>query len=185
MTTFTLDTGGVVLAISLKGLDGTARYEAETYGRTYRWSDLDAFTQGYVEELFADWHHRACVLPFVKGREWPRFEDHPPNAFPASFTDATGKRWDIVRHHGQWKRTDCQTPGEFPAFSDLSPGALKLILADCAWVYGKMTRGSPTVAHQAGGYLWRERNGAGGYDGFPPLTASLSDDGKVKLEVKG
>lgn len=64
-------------------------------------------------------------------------------------------------------------------FSDLSPEALAMILADCA-AWHKSHPGSTRRAH--GQRLWTERQ-LGTLDRFPPLTVSLGDDGKVRLAL--
>lgn len=136
---FALDTSGSVSAISLQGLDGTSRYEAETYGKRYCWSELTPFAQGYVEALFAD------------------------------LADAPRSFWD-----------SCFPRGEH-AFSDLSPEALAMILADCERgrsIYAK-------ARQDDGRHFWRWRQVEGARYGFPPLTVYLDDAGNVCLRERG
>jgi hypothetical protein len=176
--TFDFDTSGVV-KIPAADASGAG-------GRTpMAWSDLSPFAQGYIRAAFADWHRRACVLPYVKGREWPHFEAHERQDFPVAFTDATGARWDIVRHGGQWKRTDCQTPGEFPAFSDLHPDTLASMLADCErFLADPRCEDRAAMGAENGKVLWAMRQlGAGESCGFPKLTLSLDPNGKVIAHV--
>lgn len=151
-------------------------------GTAWTFADLAPFTQGYVEALFADWHRRACVLPYVKGREWPDFEPHEHHDFPASFTDVTGTRWDIVRHGREWKRTDCQTPGEFPGFSNLAPETLVRIMEDCA---ARLARSIRLGSTKDGADFWRARQRGGWEVTFPPLTPYLVDDGLIRLRGIG
>lgn len=119
MTDFTLDTSGeIVLPYP----------HLHPEPRGYRWSDLDPFTQGYVEALFVSEQND--------------------------------------RGHG------------ISCFSDLSPEALAMILADCAEAQSSPP---PWLWPVTGEEFWRARNVVSSIR-FPPLTASLGDDGKVRLE---
>ena len=135
MTTFTLDTSGAVYL------------EGKIFRHALKWPDLDAFTQGYVEALFA-----AVAAQ---------------RTYPDAFYKAHGMR------HAR--------------FSDLSPEALAMILADCA----AMQEGLQIASNFSGGRVaWEARQsgwkdwGTGPRKKWTPPTVSLGDDGKVKLEVK-
>lgn len=172
MVDFTLDTSGHV-RLRREGPWGVAD--------DHMWSDLSPFAQGYIEAAFAEWHGRACVLPYVKGRKWPdfEFEQDGTRAFPYAFTDAMGRRWDIVRHDGAWKRTDCQTEGEFPGFRHLAPETLAAMLKDCEAFVRSCHPSYADMARPVGGRnLWVGRQG-GTYPAFPPLTLYLGDDGLI------
>lgn len=73
-----------------------------------------------------------------------------------------------------------------PAFSDLSPEALAMILGDCeAYRAERDERGPYPAAHwtaERGGDFWGSRQ-CGTWINFPPYTVSLGDDGKVRLAV--
>lgn len=70
------------------------------------------------------------------------------------------------------------------AFSDLAPEALAMILRDCERIHGR-ARGALTNGlarpTDPGGAFWRLRQRGIYGDDFPPLTPSLSDDGRVHL----
>lgn len=66
-----------------------------------------------------------------------------------------------------------------PAFHWLAPEALALILRDCEGIgFGRGRFYADT--QRQGGHFWADRQ-RGGFVNFPPLTITLSDDGKVCL----
>lgn len=70
-----------------------------------------------------------------------------------------------------------------PGFSDLAPEALATIRKGCA----DIERNFATWIHHtdmSGGEAWRARQ-LGKLKGFPPLTVTLADDGKVYLREAG
>ncbi|WP_332691688.1 hypothetical protein [Devosia sp.] len=81
-----------------------------------------------------------------------------------------------------------QSDLRFPGFSDLSPEAVAMILADCAHdeKVGRQLNlaGNPEdrTSRKAGRGFWRERQTGNLFDA-PPQTVFLTDDGKVKLKV--
>jgi hypothetical protein len=145
MTDFTLDTSGRVNL-------GKASWVG--HNEHVEWSDLDPFTRGYVEALFASIH-----VPGPNGDEGLLY----------------------------------------PAFSDLSPEALALILRDCEQAgslapartigmgeteHGMSALYPPTAF--GGRLFWTERQQQSprrlSLAAFPPLTPYLADDGKVHLK---
>lgn len=134
MGEFTLDTSGSV--------DTTERAGDMFINRAWRWSDLDAFTQGYVEAALAELDRdEACWI-------------------------------DGVGHVS-------------PKFSDLAPEAVALIRRDCA----AHEKAYPLTAHDPrrhgrGRNFWRNRQaGMWTSSGWPVLTVSLGDDGRVYLRA--
>jgi hypothetical protein len=69
------------------------------------------------------------------------------------------------------------------AFSDLSPKALGMILADCE-AAKPMEGYRPDEYAKMGRRFWHERQSGAFPADFPPLTISLRDDGKIVLAVK-
>jgi hypothetical protein len=66
------------------------------------------------------------------------------------------------------------------AFSDLAPETLARIIEDCAAF--RAAHKTYAITHKlAGREFWEDRQ-AGSLATFPPLTASLGDDGKVYLQ---
>lgn len=127
---FTLDTSGLVC------FDGD-----EFTSHCMGWPDLDAFTQGYIEALFAS--------------------QPQPGWFTLTSYGPVGRRYDDLVQKG---------------FSDLSPDTLARIIADCA----RLTDGDTTLTVSNGRAAWGLRNGDWGrVHGFPPLTVTLGDDGKI------
>ncbi len=117
------------------------------------WSDLSPFAQGYVEALFKSFHAEVENIRSVLSR-----------------ANVIGTNEHLVR---------LQAWGAL-GFSDLSPEALGMILADCealqrnAWPKADLRR--------LGQDCWRSRQEGRSAD-FPPLTVSLNDDGKIVLAV--
>lgn len=167
---FTLDTSGAVFLTDTKWVHGV------------RWPDLDAFTQGYVEALFA-------ALGFGDGPEGEK---------------ARAKRGFVCNMTGAWCPSGCGSPCSYervdaltgqvtqrrefnrlPGFSDLSPEALAMILADCAAIQAPDLRGTlntPDAQRLGGMNFWAERRDDNWtVAGFPPLTVTLGHDGKVHL----
>lgn len=167
--TFQIDTSGYVLM-----------GDREMVGRTKRvlWSDLDPFTQGYVEAALTDlyrpeargWTHSPAhggyirpghLKPGTTGAAW---DDHPSDV-------GADEAWDI----------DSDDP---LAFHMIAPETLARIIADCeAFKAPVRWRGA---TDKTGGRFWKERQRglfarhAG--QRFPPLTVSLGDDGKVRFQ---
>ncbi len=120
-----------------------------------RWSDLTPFVQGYVEAVFA------------------------------GFVPPSGDYCRACRGSGMWHCADPSRVGESEgcgqrvsyAFSDLAPATLVRIIADCE-LRGRSTTRGVGVQAEDGRIFWAERQ-AGDWSAFPPLTVSLSDDGKV------
>lgn len=125
MSTFTLDTSGEVT-----WWEYLPRVNRRAGPYIKRWPDLDPFTQGYVEAMFAEWKVTA------KGKAFT--EDGPLLATtwegPPPILDAAR---GIIRS---------------PRFSDLAPETLTRIIEDCA----KAQRDVPTERDRDHGeYFWR------------------------------
>lgn len=130
------------------------------------WSDLDAFTQGYIEAMFDGW----AVAPQI-GRG---------DAWDWALTDMNDAEW--------WCDDKPADAPDFraPAFSDLAPETLSRIIADC-----RAAREGYRAANtkDCGASFWAGRNDPGGCwqylvtDGFPPLTVQLDDDGRIRFEA--
>lgn len=105
------------------------------------------------------------LTPFQQGYVEALFE----SAWPDLLSQFIAKGMSEPEDHA-----DCVKP----EFSDLSPDALAMILADCERFRGRTSSQSRAV----GALFWKNR--AGGYlsdDGWMPLRVSLSDDGKIHL----
>lgn len=116
------------------------------------WGHLDPFTQGYVEALFAWWS--AELL--------------------AEQTKVVGLVEDEFR-----PRIRLHSLG----FRHLSPSALERIVRDCG-EHRKIYRAAYNDSRnpKRGGWFWKNRQaGMWTREGFPPLTVSLDDAGKVTL----
>ena len=133
-----------------------------------RWSDLDAFTQGYIEALF--------------------FTENDPG------TDMVAQR-RAIRLNGA---PDEMMEGSIPngaGFSDLAPEALATILADCAKFKLACVHIEPLMGAdgfpdeaQAGRDFWCTRNGHGcGFrdgDWLEPYASELTNASMVFREVE-
>lgn len=127
-----LDTSGEVVMPAIIEMTG----EPDAIALSYRWRDLDPFTQGYVEALFQS------VVPVY---------------------DA-GATVEMC----MW---------EAKGFSDLAPETLAAILKDCARfteLFGEWP------LHDHGKHFWIGRQ-KDKHPDFPPLTPTLSEDGKIYL----
>ncbi len=80
---------------------------------------------------------------------------------------------------GVWM-DDGQGTAREVGFSDLSPEALALILQDCEAFQASGVRYHYSDS-QAGGRGFFDDRQRGVFEGFPPLTPYLSDDGKIHL----
>lgn len=110
----------------------------------------------------------------------------------------------LVQVRLEWWNLDAFTQGAFTeaarqavaagiaeagAFRNWSPEALAMILADCAadqkvgHALNLAGNTEDRTSREAGRKFWIERQTGNLFD-CPPLTVSLDDDGKVKLEVK-
>lgn len=167
MTTFTLDTSGAVVMDS----------HTPTWTEV-RWSDLDAFTQGYVEALFASFRAEVASHQYepMLGRD---------DGWTISWLDdgvrvAGSFVWYVSVRGGEGRamaQAKCDQANRIAyGFSDLSPEALAMILADCAL----RAAGLDDLDREDGALFWAERQ-AGKWLAFPPLTVSLGDGGKVEL----
>lgn len=154
MTTFTLDTSGAV---------ASHPYPSKDIISHTRWTDLTPFQQGYIEALLRE----------LDARRWA--------AYRASCVASPGRHLPVPLH---------------PKFDWLHSDALALILRDCEALTSAPYGYGQTAS--VGGYCWRLRqarwdspetlNGplpdaAALCQRFPPLTVSLSDEGKVELKV--
>ncbi len=135
---------------------------AECPGIGWLWSDLSPFAQGYVEALFASaWADEDELIADLIGA----FDG------PAGMFDERGERG--------------------PQFTDLSPEALAMILADCASMEAIATGfGVKKIDAAKGRNFWNGRQAFGGYRltsvtsvAFPPLRVFLNDTGKVCLSA--
>lgn len=149
---FTLDTSGEVIL--------PASFVWERHGSPIiRFSDLDPFTQGYVEALLTPNPHA------VRDLSWR-----------PSCPQCVESRFTCDAHHKT-----------YPRFADLAPETLATTLRDCAQRQGKHPqilqgynlRWNGTAERGEG--FWKERQ-AGREPYFPPLTPYLGDDGKVYLK---
>ena len=122
------------------------------------WSDLDPFTQGYGEAAARELYER-LISDICEGE-------------PARLAHAE------------------RVAAEAVAFRNWSPEALALILRDCAAVRKQFSGVRLTAKHGPEFFASRQngfRVGADVFHGstlkadFPPLTVSLSDEGKVVL----
>ena len=140
------------------------------------WSDLDAFTQGYIEAAF--------------------FTETEPGTTRADRVTTRGtvrKSWAEGEREGQHKNI----PGDY-GFADLAPETLARMIADCAAFQGSETWTLREAAEsagdgpcpddaQAGRDFWYTRNGhgCGFWDGdWPePYASELTDAAKAFGEV--
>ena len=211
MPEFILDTSGGVAAKAPGFLNAhpTDQAEVAMYGKaghpgrqTTKWSDLDAFTQGYIETLF-----------FTENEPGTTREDR------MTTHGTVRKSWEHDEREGRHK----DMPGDY-GFSDLAPETLASIIEDCAQfqrcagplldqVYGHefparvIGDGTLPDSHRpawdydaaaAGRDFWYTRNGHGvgfwdrglgelgdrlstGAKAFREIDAYLGDDGKVYL----
>lgn len=149
------------------------------------WRDLDHFTQGYVEALFAAFRAE------VADRQYEPLECDD-KGWTISWLDDVGARvpggfvW-YCSMIGRYGRAEAQIKCDEAnrtafGFSDLAPETLARIMEDCAAMLSAMraVRLSDEGA-DLGRKAWEERQ-AGNWAGFPPLTVILSDDGKVRFQ---
>lgn len=156
--TFEMDTSGVVGAVD----ESDPILSVQT---GYTWLDLDAFTQGYVEAMFASLPVKRCGWCGV-----------PVKA--AARKDGFG-----CGRHAQCTETvrDERARLYVKGFSDLAPETLARIIADCA-AWRETDRGVYSDDNGLSGRaLWAMRQSPMGVPGFPPLTVQLGDDGKVRF----
>lgn len=179
--TFQLDTSGAV-----RGPFNVTGY--------LTFDDLDPFTQGYVEALFA-------ALEAMRP---------PRDCADLLLTDGSARKVNIQVGHGGWRmrRPRWRRDGGWcvwdagwcsiakpargvwfilppPAFYRLARETLARIIEDCAlagpfWCMPKTAEG--------GRNFWAARQNPGKWNNtgtFPPLTVSLGDDGKVYLREVG
>lgn len=118
--------------------------------RFMRWSDLDPFTQGYIE---------AALSSIRKGCEY------------CSGRGEVGGWLGQTAESGGYYSEPCDEC--VPAFSDLAQETLARIIADC-----EAFQPSPVTAEH-GRRVWALRQRGEYGRGFPPQTVILRDDGKV------
>lgn len=139
---------------------GGVRLPVDKLRRNTLWSDLDRFTQGYVEALSV----RLAVCPDTAHgthRAPPAGLGVQPCARCGLPIDVTGgKNAPALR------------------FSDLAPETLARIMEDCATYL--RTRIPPFQGHDHGAWFWTERQ-VDHLPDLPPLTVILCDDGKVRF----
>lgn len=132
--------------------------ELDTSGRVHGFAGSGRFPRDYRE-----WED---LTPFQQGYVEALFAEVPPALVPNGDPE-TGESWDEEDPRG---------------FSDLSPEALAMILADCdrqALVYTDRTPDQTD-----GRIFWSGRqHNVLRSRGFPPLTPYLSDEGRVCLKV--
>lgn len=145
------------------------------------WTDLDPFTQGYVEALFAD-----LWKPEGRGWKWePAYNGYVrPDYHPLG----TGAKWedypsDVDADEAWIVDHDCDGP---PRFSDLSPEALAMILRVTRAAKRQIEDGDIGVSgvgpREQGASLWREcQRGRWRDVHLRPLTITLADNGKIHL----
>jgi hypothetical protein len=175
MPEFVLDTAGQAAR--------PKSYKGFGVDRALKWSDLDAFTQGYIEALF-----------FTENEPGTSREDR------LTTRGTVRKPWEHDASEGRQK----DMPGDY-GFADLAPESLLAILGDCqkfcAGPYRQVElcdENTPDEA-QAGRDFWYTRNGhgCGFWDGdwpepyatqltdacksFGEVDIYLGDDGKVYL----
>lgn len=141
--------------------------------RGYRWSDLDPFTQGYVEALFASLRARWCK----RGHEpegihflsrYVRCSKCGQRGIPSNGSRKAGRSRRIT-----WlKRL---------GFFDLSPEALAMILRDCERFQQVSPPPMDSLGTVGGAWLWHFRQN-GQFAAYRPLTITLADDGNVHLK---
>jgi len=156
--TFELDTSGEV------ALSKAAGVPFEIAGG-HEWSDLDPFTQGYVEAVFAGLSAHLAD----QGDLASRYGDKRPASDIAGFVEA--------KLHAQ----ACIERADALGFSDLAPETLARIVEDCA---AGAALYQPSRSEErldvTGRTFWQTRQ-----DGLltrhPPLTAYLGDDGLARL----
>jgi hypothetical protein len=152
MTPFTLDTSGRVAG----NLEGLAVW--------YEFEDLDPFTQGYIEALFASdvVDDDPEVPPLTLGR-LKGFSDLAPETLQRIVTDC--ERFDVAQDDdGDWLLVP---PAEITVFSE--PGEPWLVTDDA--MRGADWSSTEDVRRACGRYLW----------GAFALAPYLGDDGKVYL----
>lgn len=187
MTGFSLDTSGAV-ELPLRTEDG------DLLARHF-WSDLSPFEQGYVEALFASFQTRARPergdalssenLEQLQEGDVLQHVSEGQFVFSGRVKLSTSSARLEVRVLGApssgWRLISFSAfsfhsrPSEQSlAFSSLSPEALEATRRDCAAV-------EACYAEHHGPDFWTERQQGDHRPDFPPLTASLGDDGNIHL----
>jgi hypothetical protein len=105
---------------------------------------------------------------------WYEFEDLSP--FQQGYVEAlfADMRRLGIEGHREFEYRDNR-------FSDLSPAALAMIIRDCEGQAKAYTDRVPDTVD--GGIFWSGRQGWR-LRGFPPLTITLSDGGKIELAAQ-
>lgn len=164
------DTSGAVV-IPHPGKSPRARILAPL-DEVVRWSDLSPFEQGYVEAMFAS-GVRQCERCCGNGE---LIADEARYLSPLDGDKGDEAVGDCP---------NCSGRGEFTlgGFSDLAPETLAAIRKDCSAIvalYQPHIEGR--IGASAGEGFWLGRQlGHYATDGFPPLTVTLGDDGKVRF----
>lgn len=127
--------------------------------RALTWEDLSPFVQGYVEAAIKSLGRVARCPVCCSTGTVVRYK-RPPMSITCGQCDGAGK--------------------EFARFRFLAPETLALILKDCE----AATEGRLDGSAKHGCWLWQDRNNSV-CRGFPPLTPTLADDGKVYLREAG
>lgn len=186
---FTLDTSGIVYPMEPRvEVPGGA-------ANAVMWTDLDPFTQGYVEALFASLRSSDPRVVEVLARR--RLSLDQDAALLTTIHWSRAALWPstreemenlglvkVVARAGGGTVTEPTELGRLAAthtigFSDLSPEALAAIMGDCARY--QRSEIAELCNGAEGRWFWHARNLRDDLKDFPPLTVSLGDDGKVSL----
>lgn len=136
-----------------QSLDTSGSVRRPGFARPLRWTDLDAFEQGYIEALFGS-------LPRLNSR-----------------MDGSGAEGPVLlTAFGIGHRIGL-------GFSDLAPETLAAILRDCTRYEEQTGGGPPSepywgMTKEMGAEFFRHRQFERWPD-FPPLRVTLNDAGKV------
>lgn len=142
--TFQLDTSGTVYRV----YDGQERHLTD---QLWTWSDLNPFTQGYVEAVMRSL--------------WDEYEN-----IRRSLSQPY-----VVGTNDQLARL--QAKKATIAYYNIAPETLARIMEDCA---ARLRGGLEPNTLNAGHLFWGGRKN-GRSANFPPLTPYLADDGKVRF----
>lgn len=176
MSEVSFDTSGTVWLLADRAPGATFAYD-----KPVEWSDLDDFTQGYIEALFAGCHTRPAG-----GNSVAEEADYDGFAFSDLAPETVAR---II--------ADCAAFQTFPIGED--PFLRDAPRSDIAIQHWLKQRGTEAAA---GAALWAYRSGnkdaflktsprvisivvlpklEGAAKTFPPLTPYLADDGKVRF----
>lgn len=194
MAASTLDTSGAV-ALSRHYWRETPQGRVGLPVRHTTWSDLDPFTQGYVEALFASLVEAARKAMPARSGDCPTIR--VKRLTISSLNIMSG---DHGPERVEWRVEPCGRPlfgkdreagvcgscakswaieGNRPlAFHHLAPETLTRIMEDCEAARRQPYPGGP---YTRGDWFWDDRQAGRLARTFPPLAPYLGDDGKVYL----